>query len=364
MKDLRLAGISTMEAANVSEAGIMAGVECPVRASGSGVPNQHRPLTGRLELATILCHGEQRVIGNDYIRRSPLSNRTQTSEGRHAPSAVARRTAAGRRVGGSVSGLLIGGSRSAACGRSQWRRTRASRRFAKITTREAEATGCRASSIAPARRSGSALLTEDKSIWKTRFFMPKPQLRDFTKPMDPRLEQSPPGAPEIVTGSASQENPRRLLRSQPRRLGFGQPRRARSRRGYANITIGARNCPQNRNFLLAGNRNFLFGSDKAYRAAETALATLEALMISTFEMARGMWNYQTLAYAVRAGSRYAAMYGKGCTANGNTSGTKINEIPTRVNSIIVLPALLPFSFTTNLLIRIHYGADQRELAGQ
>jgi hypothetical protein len=29
-------------------------------------PNQHRPLTGHLELAAILCHVEQRVIGNDY----------------------------------------------------------------------------------------------------------------------------------------------------------------------------------------------------------------------------------------------------------------------------------------------------------
>src|SRR5215210_3570451 len=59
--------------------------------------------------------------------------------------------------------------------------------------------------------------------------------------MDPRLEQSPPGAPETLTGSASQEGSRRLLRSQPRRLGFGQPRRARPRRSYANITIGSSN---------------------------------------------------------------------------------------------------------------------------
>ena len=29
-------------------------------------PNQHRPLTEQLELAAILCHVEQRVIGNDY----------------------------------------------------------------------------------------------------------------------------------------------------------------------------------------------------------------------------------------------------------------------------------------------------------
>jgi transposase len=29
-------------------------------------PNQHRPLTGSLELAAVLCHVEKRVIGNDY----------------------------------------------------------------------------------------------------------------------------------------------------------------------------------------------------------------------------------------------------------------------------------------------------------
>ena len=62
--------------------------------------------------------------------------------------------------------------------------------------------------------------------------------------MDPRLEQSPPGAPETLTGSASLEGSRRLLRSQPRRLGFGQPRRVRTPRGYANITIGHRSWPQ------------------------------------------------------------------------------------------------------------------------
>jgi hypothetical protein len=34
--------------------------------------------------------------------------------------------------------------------------------------------------------------------------------------------------------------------------------------------------------------------------------------ISTFELARGMWMYESLAYAVREGSRYAAVHGRGC----------------------------------------------------
>ena len=29
-------------------------------------PNLHRPLTEALDLATILCHAEDRVVGNDY----------------------------------------------------------------------------------------------------------------------------------------------------------------------------------------------------------------------------------------------------------------------------------------------------------
>ena len=74
--------------------------------------------------------------------------------------------------------------------------------------------------------------------------------RSFTKAMDPRLEQSPPGAPETLTGSASQEGSRRLLRSQPRRLGLGQPRQARPRQDCANIPWGPKTEPQNQNFLL------------------------------------------------------------------------------------------------------------------
>src|ERR1700733_6776487 len=78
--------------------------------------------------------------------------------------------------------------------------------------------------------------------------------------MDPRLEQNPPGAPEILTGSASREGPRRLLRSQPRRLGFGQPHQVRPRRSYANITIGSGNqTPKPELSTLAGIGTFYFG---------------------------------------------------------------------------------------------------------
>jgi len=39
------------------------------------------------------------------------------------------------------------------------------------------------------------------------------------------------------------------------------------------------------------------------------------ILISIFEIARGMWTYHTLAYAVREGVRYAAMHGQGCATN-------------------------------------------------
>jgi Flp pilus assembly protein TadG len=49
------------------------------------------------------------------------------------------------------------------------------------------------------------------------------------------------------------------------------------------------------------------------------------ILLSIFEVARGMWTYQTLAYAVREGTRYAIMHGKGC-ASPNTCQVTIGNI--------------------------------------
>lgn len=49
------------------------------------------------------------------------------------------------------------------------------------------------------------------------------------------------------------------------------------------------------------------------------------ILISIFEMARGMWTYQTLAFAIREGTRYASMHGKGC-ASPNTCQVTIGGI--------------------------------------
>ncbi len=67
VKDLRLAGISTMETANTFlEKEYWPEWNARFARPVQEFPNQHRALTEQLELAAILCHVEQRAIGNDY----------------------------------------------------------------------------------------------------------------------------------------------------------------------------------------------------------------------------------------------------------------------------------------------------------
>jgi transposase len=67
VKQLRLAKICTMEAANafLEKEYWPEWNECFARPV-KDFPNQHRPLTEALDLAGILCHAEDRVLGNDY----------------------------------------------------------------------------------------------------------------------------------------------------------------------------------------------------------------------------------------------------------------------------------------------------------
>ena len=67
VKDLRLAKVSTMEAANAFlEKEYWPEWNARFARPVVDFPNQHRALTPALELAAILCHVESRVIGNDY----------------------------------------------------------------------------------------------------------------------------------------------------------------------------------------------------------------------------------------------------------------------------------------------------------
>jgi biotin operon repressor len=67
VKHLRLAQASTLEAANAFlETEYWPEWNARFARPVQDFPNQHRPLTPYLDLAAILCHVEQRVIGNDY----------------------------------------------------------------------------------------------------------------------------------------------------------------------------------------------------------------------------------------------------------------------------------------------------------
>ena len=43
------------------------------------------------------------------------------------------------------------------------------------------------------------------------------------------------------------------------------------------------------------------------------------LLISIFEISRAMWNYHTLAFAIREATRYAAVHGSGCSTDPHNS---------------------------------------------
>ncbi len=67
VKQLRLAKVSTLEAANAFlEREYWPEWNASFARPVEDFPNQHRALTPQLELAAILCHVEERAIGNDY----------------------------------------------------------------------------------------------------------------------------------------------------------------------------------------------------------------------------------------------------------------------------------------------------------
>jgi hypothetical protein len=65
------------------------------------------------------------------------------------------------------------------------------------------------------------------------------------------------------------------------------------------------------------------------------------LLISTFELSIGMWNYHTLAHAVHQCTRYLAVKGVGCTLNGNSCSVTVGTITQRFAAVgIGLPSSL------------------------
>jgi Flp pilus assembly protein TadG len=66
------------------------------------------------------------------------------------------------------------------------------------------------------------------------------------------------------------------------------------------------------------------------------------VLISLFEISRGMWTYHSMAYAVREGVRYATVHGKGCAAP-RTCQVTIGQITSVIRAA---GAGLPASTTT------------------
>jgi len=63
------------------------------------------------------------------------------------------------------------------------------------------------------------------------------------------------------------------------------------------------------------------------------------ILISTFEMARGMWLYHTAAYAIREGVRFAIVHGNNCNIYPSNCVVTIREIAGRIGDAAV--GLLP-----------------------
>jgi Flp pilus assembly protein TadG len=59
------------------------------------------------------------------------------------------------------------------------------------------------------------------------------------------------------------------------------------------------------------------------------------VLISVFEISRGMWMYHTLAYSVRDGVRYASVHGYNCTNNGNTCAVTMSEVAAVIRNAAV-----------------------------
>jgi hypothetical protein len=67
VKHLRLAKVATLKDANAFlEREYWPEWNTQFARPVAEFPNHHRPLTPQLDLAAILCHVEERVIGNDY----------------------------------------------------------------------------------------------------------------------------------------------------------------------------------------------------------------------------------------------------------------------------------------------------------
>jgi Flp pilus assembly protein TadG len=71
-------------------------------------------------------------------------------------------------------------------------------------------------------------------------------------------------------------------------------------------------------------------------------------LISIFEISRAMWNYHTLAFAMKEGTRYVVVHGFDCTDNGNTCAITVGQVAQKIrdSGIGLDPALLRVTLTS------------------
>ena len=71
------------------------------------------------------------------------------------------------------------------------------------------------------------------------------------------------------------------------------------------------------------------------------------ILISTFEIARGMWIYQTLAFAVKATAKYASVHGNSCAVLGNSCSTTVASMAAKIKDkgVGLLPDETSFTLT-------------------
>jgi Flp pilus assembly protein TadG len=74
------------------------------------------------------------------------------------------------------------------------------------------------------------------------------------------------------------------------------------------------------------------------------------ILISVFEISRGMWNYHTLAYAVKEGTRYAIVHGSDCSSDPqNSCGVTLGQVAQKIQDagIGLDPSPLRLTFTSS-----------------
>jgi hypothetical protein len=78
------------------------------------------------------------------------------------------------------------------------------------------------------------------------------------------------------------------------------------------------------------------------------------MLISIFEIARGMWMYETLAFSVREGVRFATVHGQNCVYTPPSITNNCAKTAAEVVSERILPAAKAITGTTKITFTAPY----------